>query len=106
MYKLPKGISHVPQVMEGYGQMYMDVNNPSLQLSDVSLQDTNHAIAHTLQQVYSNADSQVKRGWGQGWGCESDLSGNSLEVLGCKEVWILSSVQAEVGGLQCIEKLG
>ncbi|XP_038063607.1 plancitoxin-1-like [Patiria miniata] len=59
VYKLPKDYSsHEPQVKEGYGQMYMDVHNPVLNLSPVWLNATNHAIAYTLQQIYQNHGSQ------------------------------------------------
>jgi hypothetical protein len=54
---------NVPDVVKsGYGHLYMDVNNPMWQLSKVSLQEENHAIAYTLQQIYSNYKSKVSRG--------------------------------------------
>ncbi len=59
MYKLPTDTSSsAQQVQEGYGYMYMDVHHTELTLSNVWLSATNHAIAHTLQQIYNNHDSQ------------------------------------------------
>ncbi|XP_022085065.1 plancitoxin-1-like [Acanthaster planci] len=55
VYKLPQdSASSIPEIRDGYGQMYMDVNNPVLTLSSASLKDTNHAIAYTLEEIYRN----------------------------------------------------
>ena len=63
MYKLPKDKnSPKPQIREGYGQMYMDANNPNLALSNVWLSATDHAIAYTLQQIYENSVRLVNTG--------------------------------------------
>ncbi|XP_022085270.1 uncharacterized protein LOC110976371 [Acanthaster planci] len=59
VYKLPRDSQgQTSQVREGYAQMYMDVNNPILKLSDVWLNATDQAIAYTLQQIYQNYGSQ------------------------------------------------
>ncbi|XP_022085063.1 plancitoxin-1-like [Acanthaster planci] len=58
VYKLPQDSSSSVQVIkDGYGQMYMDVNNPVLTLSSASLKDTNHAIAYTLEEIYRNQEN-------------------------------------------------
>ena len=40
--------------------MYMDVRQTKLKLSNIWLNATNHAIAHTLQQIYDNDGSKVR----------------------------------------------
>ncbi len=58
VYKLPKiSSSSSRQVQEGYGYMYMDVHQTTLKLSKNWLNTANHAIAYTLQQIYSNPHS-------------------------------------------------
>ncbi|XP_033643199.1 plancitoxin-1-like [Asterias rubens] len=59
VYKLPiDSSSSIQQVQEGYGYMYMDVRQTKLKLSNIWLNATNHAIAHTLQQIYDNDGSK------------------------------------------------
>ncbi|XP_071802743.1 plancitoxin-1-like isoform X1 [Asterias amurensis] len=58
VYKLPIiRNSSSKQVQQGYGYMYMDVRQTALKLSKTGLNTANHAIAHTLQQIYSNHGS-------------------------------------------------
>ncbi|XP_071802431.1 plancitoxin-1-like [Asterias amurensis] len=59
VYKLPIiRNSSSKQVQQGYGYMYMDVHQTALKLSTTGLNTANHAIAHTLQQIYSNHSSK------------------------------------------------
>ncbi|XP_022085060.1 plancitoxin-1 isoform X1 [Acanthaster planci] len=55
VYKLPQdSASSKPVIREGYGQMYMDVNNQALKFSSTSLKDDDHAIAYTVDDIYKN----------------------------------------------------
>ncbi|XP_077986643.1 plancitoxin-1-like [Glandiceps talaboti] len=55
VYKLPEiEDSSDTVIQEGLGYYYMDVNSQYWTLSDIPINDTNHAVAHTLQQIYSN----------------------------------------------------
>ncbi|XP_071491461.1 plancitoxin-1-like [Diadema antillarum] len=59
VYKLPRDSkSKDTLIKEGVAHMYMDVNSQSFSQSTVSLNDTNHAVARTLQQIYKNHKSQ------------------------------------------------
>ncbi|ELU06802.1 hypothetical protein CAPTEDRAFT_171507 [Capitella teleta] len=59
IYKLPKiSKSQYPLVREGLGHLYMDVHRQSWTMSNVSLEQRNHAIAYTLQQIYDNYESK------------------------------------------------
>ncbi|ELU06801.1 hypothetical protein CAPTEDRAFT_194443 [Capitella teleta] len=59
VYKLPKiSKSQYPLVREGLGHLYMDVHCQSWTMSTVSLEQRNHAIAYTLQQIYDNYESK------------------------------------------------
>ncbi|XP_070581879.1 plancitoxin-1-like [Ptychodera flava] len=55
VYKLPK-ISESPEplIQDGLGHYYMDVNSQQWKLSEKSLNQSKHAIAYTLQQIYDN----------------------------------------------------
>ncbi|XP_046340216.2 plancitoxin-1-like isoform X2 [Haliotis rufescens] len=56
IYKLPELRSNKsnPMLRDGYGHFYMDVLNPSWQLSKMSMNSTNHAVYYTLQAIYES----------------------------------------------------
>ena len=60
MYKLPK-LSHSqhPLVVQGLGHLYLDASSQEWELSAESLNGSNHAIAHTLDQIYKQHKSDV-----------------------------------------------
>ncbi|CAH1786252.1 unnamed protein product, partial [Owenia fusiformis] len=58
VYKLPKIDSPNPLIDGGVGHFYMDTNNPTWTLSDVSLnKSADHAVFYTLQQIYMNREA-------------------------------------------------
>ena len=62
VYKLPHNTSSSnPLIRDGVAHMYLDVNSQSFVFSQVSLNDTNQAVAYTLQQIYDNHQSQVQK---------------------------------------------
>ena len=57
VYKLPENKTSTKSlVQEGFAQVYMDVNNQQWTMSEKSIDDKNHAIYYTLQQIYNGAD--------------------------------------------------
>ena len=61
MYKLPQ-IHDSPYevVKDGHGYFYMDSGNTEWEFGKVPLNETKHALAFTLQQVYQNVNSKVR----------------------------------------------
>lgn len=60
IYKLPEISKYkVPDIREGKGFYYMDVNNPTLVLSQMGMDDSNHAVYYTLQQIYKNQSTMA-----------------------------------------------
>ena len=60
VHKLPKNTkSNWNHVRDGVAQIYMDVNNQQWTASDNSIDEKNHAIFYTLQQIYDRATDQV-----------------------------------------------
>lgn len=59
VYKLPRlSSSSSDPVRNGVGQAYMDVNSQKWTMLDKGIDDTDHAVYFTLQQIYKNALSQ------------------------------------------------
>lgn len=48
-----------PHIANGTGFLYMDVNNKQWQLSPVGLEQSNQAVAYTLQQFYDRSKDPV-----------------------------------------------
>ena len=63
MYKMPEltDSSH-SNIREGYGYFYMDSNNMQWQLGEHFLNESNHALYYTLQQIYEHKESDVRMG--------------------------------------------
>lgn len=60
MYKLPVIRDSENELFrEGVGQVYMDVNNQQWVIGDKAINETGHAIYHTLQQLYAGSKSEV-----------------------------------------------
>jgi len=48
-------------VKNGVGQLYMDVNHPTLTLLDKGIDESGgHAVYNTLQQIYTHSKDQVR----------------------------------------------
>jgi len=52
--KQPKLTKNTGRYRQGLGYMYADENSPVLEVSSKWLNDSNTALAHTLEQIYSN----------------------------------------------------
>ena len=63
-YKLP-GIkdSSRPLVQNGVAFVYMDVNSQQWTLSDRGIDDKNHAVYYTLQQIYKSDNNKADIAW-------------------------------------------
>lgn len=98
VYKLPKVQDNKnPLIASGLGHYYLDEMSQNFVLSTVSLNKTSHAVAQTVQQIYSLRDQIAYIMYNDQWpnGKKSEIRGHTKGVLAFDSeagFWLIHSV--------------